>query len=52
MNQEKTTVQEVKGRYTVTIPSYYRKFMGISKGDKLVWEYNMENNVVEVRVER
>lgn len=38
----KTTVQEIKGKYTTPVPTSLIKLLGIKKGDILIW--NIDNN--------
>ncbi len=42
-----TTVQEVKGKYTVPIPSLLAKLIGLQKGDKLIW--NLSENEDDIK---
>jgi len=46
----KTTVQEVKGKYTVPVPSAIVKLKEIEKGNKFVWK--IETDKISIEIER
>ena len=43
-----TTVQESKGKYTVSVPSALVSLLEIDKGDKFKWTMNGDGLVIEV----
>lgn len=45
-----TTIQEVKGKFTVPIPSAIVKLKGIEKGNKIRW--TIEGDKITIAIER
>lgn len=45
-----TTVQESKGKYTTPIPTALVKLFKIKKGNKLIWNYDFDNNQITIQV--
>ena len=43
-----TTIQEVKGKFTVLIPSAIVKLKGIEKGNKVRWAIKGEKITIEI----
>lgn len=44
----KTTVQAVKGKYTVPVPSAIIKLKEIEKGHKFVWRIETDRIIIEI----
>lgn len=44
----KTTVQAVKGKYTVPVPSAIIKLKEIEKGHKFVWRIETDKIIIEI----
>lgn len=44
----KTTVQEVNGKFTTSIPTALVNLVGIEKGNKLLWSLNDGDLMVKV----
>jgi hypothetical protein len=44
----KTTVQAVKGKYTVPVPSAIIKLKEIEKGHKFVWKIETDKIIIEI----
>ena len=44
----KTTVQEVNGKFTTSIPTALVNLVGIEKGNKLLWSLNGTDIKIEV----
>lgn len=43
-----TTVQESKGKYTTPIPMALVNLLGIEKGNKLVWNLNNDEIILNI----
>lgn len=44
----KTTVQEVNGKFTTSIPTALVNLVGIEKGNKLLWSLNNDDLILKV----
>lgn len=43
-----TTVQESKGKFTISIPMGLIKLLGINKGDTFVWHMDNGNIIINI----